>query len=115
MCGGSMPQPARFNARVVLDANHEQIGTVIGSELSDGTREPTSILVELDQQTRETLGIDEETLWLDYERVREIRRGELTLGDPMHQLVERKHPGPGSFTAHDLPAASKLAREAAEA
>lgn len=110
-----MPQPARFNSRIVLDANHEQIGTVIGSELSDGTREPTSILVELDQQTREMLGVDDETLWIDYDRVREIRRGELTLGEPMQDLVGRERSDPGSFEADELPAASKLAREAAEA
>lgn len=72
----------------VLDANRDQVGTVIGSELSDGTREPTALLVSLDPDLQTNLEADEANLWLPFETVRSIRRGEVELSEGIHQLLD---------------------------
>lgn len=92
----------RLDATSVLDANREPIGRLIGSELSDKTREPTSLLVELDPKLHPELGPDPQAMWLPFESVRSIRRGEMELADDVQNLLTQRATGFRVRPAPDL-------------
>lgn len=98
----------RFDLKAVLDSNRETVGTVIGSELSDGTREPTSLLIALTPELREEIGDGDATLWLPFARVRSIRRDEVELGDAILDLLKDET---STFTVHRDPGLSSLPPE----
>lgn len=105
---------SRFNTKRVLDADGRPLGTVIGSELSERTREPTSILVQLREDVRERLGTDREAVWLPCAGIRAIRRGEVTLGRSLEAFELSQRGQEGRFGVAVASDATALAREAAE-
>lgn len=96
----------RLDPTSVFDANREPIGRIIGSELSGNTREPTSLLVELDPNLHPHLADDERAVWLPFESVRSIRRGEMELDDEVHDLLTELGAGFQAVPAPDVTAGS---------
>ncbi len=74
-----------FDAKRVLDWDREIVGRIIGSQLSPATKEPTSLLVALDERTKDRLGMEEDALWFPYDAVFSIRRDEIRLASDAWQ------------------------------
>lgn len=79
---------ARFTQTPVVDADAKRVGTVIGTELSENTRELRRLLISLDPDIQERSRLDQESIWLDVEQVQAIRRSELQLARPIHALLD---------------------------
>lgn len=74
-----------YGSKTVVDREHRKIGTVIASELSASTREPTSLLVALD----DVEDGPNASFWLPIGAVRSVRRDEVQLHDRIDQLLPR--------------------------
>ncbi len=83
-----MSSPARFKQTPVIDADDERIGTVIGTELSENTREPRNLLISLEPSIKNLTPLDQDSLWLSFEQVQAIRRSELQLSRSLQDLIE---------------------------
>lgn len=83
---------ARFTKTPVIDADQERVGTVIGTELSENTREPRRILIHLDPSVQERAPLEEPSLWLNFEQVQAIRRSELKLSRVIQDVLEDSQP-----------------------
>lgn len=78
--------PLPFDAATAFDAENRPLGQVVGFELTEGTREPTSLLIEPAPELQGA--IDEEGFWLDVDRVAAIRRGSFRVDTTLADLVE---------------------------
>lgn len=76
-----------FRSKDVFDENDETVGTIVGSELSSETREPTSLLVELDPDLQERFNAEDDTLWISCDDVRSIRREGLQIDEAVSRLL----------------------------
>ena len=76
-----------FRSKDVVDANDETVGTVVGSELSAETQEPTSLLVQLTPKLRQEFDADEDTVWISCDSVRSIRREGLKIDEAVGRLL----------------------------
>lgn len=86
---------ARFTKTPVIDADQERVGIVIGTELSENTREPRRLLIHLDPSVQERTPLQEPSLWLNFEQVQAIRRSELQLSRAIQDVIEDPEPSDG--------------------
>jgi sporulation protein YlmC with PRC-barrel domain len=71
----------------VVDADRQPVGRVVGSELTENTREPSHLLIEPSPDLQEAVG-EERGLWVDFERIASIRRDGLVVDATIQDLVE---------------------------
>lgn len=76
----------------MFDWDHNQLGTVLGSELDPKTRDPTSLIIDLSPDGRERLDTEQDTVSLPFHYVFGIRRDEVRLSRGVTELLQALEP-----------------------
>ncbi len=84
--------PQGLETKSVFDWDHNQLGTVLGSELDPKTRDPTSLIIDLSPAGRERLDVEQGAVSLPFDYVFGIRRDEVRLSRGIGELLNAMEP-----------------------